>query len=81
MSASDARTLTEAWCKGDVQTLDVTVFRRARDVAARTNYDWWDCLIIAAASVAGCDVLYTDNMQHGHVIDGVRIENPFRDLG
>lgn len=80
-SAASARALTDAWCKGFVQALDVAMFQRAWDVEARTNYSWWDCLIIAAALTAGCDVLYSEDMHHGHVIDGVRIENPFRDLG
>ena len=74
------RQLTSVWSRHKVQALDLTVFDRAWEVARRTNYSWWDCTIVAAALVAGCDRLLSEDMQHGHVVDSVRIENPFRDL-
>ncbi len=50
---------------------------RLRDVHA---FNYWDSLIVAAALEAGCATLYTEDMQHGQVIDGrLTIINPFRD--
>lgn len=80
ISPETAFGLTKAWSRHTVQPLDLTVFARAWEVARTTNYSWWDCTIIAAAIVAGCDRVLSEDMQHGHVVDGVRIENPFRDL-
>lgn len=37
----------------------------------------WDALIIEAALAAGADRLLTEDLQHGQVIDGMRVENPF----
>jgi predicted nucleic acid-binding protein len=37
----------------------------------------WDTLILRCAKQSGCSVLFTEDMQHGQVIDGVRIVNPF----
>ena len=37
----------------------------------------WDALIRRCAKQSGCGVLVTEDMQHGRVIDGVRIVNPF----
>lgn len=37
----------------------------------------WDSLIIAACSDAEVDTLYSEDMQHVQVYDGVRIVNPF----
>ena len=37
----------------------------------------WDTLILRCAKQSGCSVLLTEDMQHGQVIDGVRIVNPF----
>jgi predicted nucleic acid-binding protein len=35
-------------------------------------------MIAAAAVIAGCDILYSEDMHHGLVINGrVRIVNPF----
>lgn len=60
--------------------VDLALIDRASDVCRRTRYKWWDCLIVAAAITAGCDTLATEDLQHGRVIDGVRIANPFREL-
>lgn len=81
ISLDTARRLTRVWSRHTIQALDLTVFAHAWEITRRTNYSWWDCTIIAAAIVAGCDHILSEDMQHGHVIDGVRIENPFRDLG
>jgi predicted nucleic acid-binding protein len=38
---------------------------------------WYDSLIVAAAIEGGCEVLYSEDLQHGRMIDGVRITQPF----
>ncbi len=37
----------------------------------------WDALIVEAALKAGADRLFTEDLQHGQVIEGMRVENPF----
>jgi predicted nucleic acid-binding protein len=37
----------------------------------------WDAMIVAAAVKAGCDTLYTEDLNAGQIISGVRIVNPF----
>ncbi len=46
-------------------------------ISARNRFRIYDSTIIAAAIAAKCAVLYSEDMQHGQVIGGVRIENPF----
>ena len=36
-----------------------------------------DALIVRAASKSGCQILLSEDMQHGRVVDGVEIVNPF----
>lgn len=81
LSRAAARRFVDAWRRFPVQPVDNAVFDAAWDISARTNYSWWDCLVIGAARTIGSEKLLSEDMQHGHVIDGVRIENPFRDLG
>ena len=38
---------------------------------------WYDSLIVAAAIEGGCEVLYSEDLQHGRMIDGGRITQPF----
>lgn len=41
------------------------------------SLSFWDALIVEAALRAGADRLFTEDLQHGQTIDGLRIENPF----
>lgn len=41
------------------------------------QFSFWDALIIEAALTGGADRLLSEDLQHGQVIDGLRIENPF----
>jgi predicted nucleic acid-binding protein len=41
------------------------------------GFSFWDALIVEAALAGGADCLLTEDMQHGQIIEGLRIENPF----
>jgi predicted nucleic acid-binding protein len=48
-------------------------------LAERYNFSIYDAMIAAAALHAGCDTLWSEDMQHGMALDeGLRIANPFR---
>jgi predicted nucleic acid-binding protein len=49
----------------------------ALSLHSKEELSWWDSLIVAAAVLGRCDTLLTEELQHGQVIRGVRIENPF----
>jgi predicted nucleic acid-binding protein len=51
--------------------------RTALRICERYRYSIYDGLIIAAAKEAGCTTLYSEDLQHSQIIEGVRIENPF----
>ena len=52
---------------------------RALALAERYGFSFYDALLIAAALRAGCERLYSEDLQHGQVIDRqLRILNPFR---
>jgi predicted nucleic acid-binding protein len=46
-------------------------------IARRYQLGLCDALILAAARLAGAELVYSEDMQHGQHIDGVRILNPF----
>ena len=49
---------------------------RLREAA---SFSFWDSLIVAAALDAGCSTLYSEDMQHGPVVDGrLTIVNPLQ---
>jgi len=41
------------------------------------RFSFGDALIVEAALAGGADCLLTEDMQHGQMIEGLRIENPF----
>jgi predicted nucleic acid-binding protein len=43
----------------------------------RMQFSFWDALIIETALSGGADRLLTEDLQHGQIIDGLHIENPF----
>jgi len=44
----------------------------------RYRFSWWDSLIVASALETQCDALYTEDLQHGQVIENtLQIINPF----
>ena len=48
-------------------------------VMEKINISNWDALIIASALESDCSILYSEDMQDGHVIEGkLTIVNPFK---
>lgn len=62
----------------EVVDLTQTIHLRGLRMAERYRLSVYDGQIVAAALETGCDLLYSEDMHHGLVIDGsLRIENPF----
>jgi predicted nucleic acid-binding protein len=47
-------------------------------VEDRFGLSCWDALIVAAARIAGCEYLLTEDLQHGTELEGLRVVSPFR---
>ncbi len=65
------------------RTLPVSsdIVLQAWDARQRYGFSFWDCQIIAAALAAGCERLYTEDLQHGQVIaDRLHVTNPFQHI-
>jgi len=62
----------------DIAPLDIDTHRLGLDIAERYKISIFDSMIIAAALIAECDTLYSEDMQHCLLIDGrLRVINPF----
>jgi predicted nucleic acid-binding protein len=63
-----------------VVAVDENTIRKSAEIAIRYQISNWDALIIAAALLNTCDILYSEDMQHGQQFDGtLTIINPFLD--
>jgi len=62
-----------------VEPLTLETHERSLAIAQRYSLSVYDACIAASALVAGCNVLYSEDMQHGVSIERrLRIINPFR---
>jgi hypothetical protein len=68
----------EAMMAWSPQPVDADLLRRAREIEARHQLNWSDCLIVAAAQAQGCALLLTEDLQDGANYGGVIARNPFR---
>jgi predicted nucleic acid-binding protein len=66
---------------GDIcltESLTVEDHDRACEIVEDYKFSFYDSVIIASALHAGCTVLYSENLQHGQVIDKrLKVTNPF----
>ena len=53
------------------------LYKYALELHKINQIPFYDSLILAAAIQTGCVLLYTEDLQHGRVISGVKIQNPF----
>ena len=61
-----------------IATVTTTVIRQALVLGHRYGYSHYDCLMLACALEQSCSTLYSEDMQHGQIIEpGLRIINPF----
>ena len=54
------------------------IIKEAIDCSIINRISFWDALIIVAAESAHCEKLWTEDLNAGQVIRGVRIENPVK---
>jgi len=61
-----------------ISLITLSTINNAISFTERYKYSYWDSLIISSALETGCDVLYTEDLQHNQTIKGIKIINPFK---
>jgi predicted nucleic acid-binding protein len=61
----------------EVIPVTVEIHETGLAIAERYGLSFYDSLILAAAKQAECRRVYSEDMQHGQVVQGVTIRNPF----
>jgi predicted nucleic acid-binding protein len=61
-----------------VEPITVETHDRGLAVFERYRFSLFDSILVAAALISGAKILYSEDLQHGQVIDGqLRVTNPF----
>ena len=79
VSRQNAYELADLWLDAcEVESVTVSTIRQAMLLTQKHMLSHWDALIVADALLAKCDILYSEDMQHGYVFDNcLRVVNPF----
>lgn len=61
----------------EIIPVSADVLTRASEFIKKYDLQIFDSIIVAAAVAANCDVLYSEDMHHGLVVNNTTIVNPF----
>jgi predicted nucleic acid-binding protein len=53
------------------------LYAEALHLHAQSGLSWYDALIVSGAIQARCDLLYTEDLQHGQRFGSLQVRNPF----
>ena len=79
MPGDIAQSFARSFARATVIQLTPDMIFAAMDRQRSGSFAFWDALVIEAALRAGVEVLYSEDMQHGQVIEGLRLHNPFEE--
>ncbi len=77
LTHDDARRMVRNLQRFPIQPVTAQVVNNALALRERFQINYWDAAILAAARIAGCDTVYTEDLNPGQDYDGVRVVNPF----
>jgi predicted nucleic acid-binding protein len=72
-----ARRLIRNYLTWELVLNDGAMILHAAEIADNYQLSFWDGLIVAAAYSKNVAIVLTEDMNHGQIIEGIRIENPF----
>ena len=75
-----ATRLIRTWTRFQIQEITLPVLWGALEIKAAHTLSYWDSAIVSAARALGCDTLYSEDLNHGQVIENIVVTNPFRAL-
>lgn len=78
-SEEKIRELIESFYKKyGVIGIEREIFFKSSEMREQHNFSFWDSIIFTSALYAGADILYSEDMQDGFVIEKTQIINPFK---
>lgn len=68
----------DKWRRFPVQETNLAQLDRGFEIQRRQKLSFWDSMIVAAARAQGCgDMLSSEDMEDGRIVEGMRVANPF----
>lgn len=77
LASEDAESAVRAFARFSLVQVDAALILAGIEASRRLQVSFWDALIVRAALESGASTLYSEDMQHGRSIEGIRVVNPF----
>ncbi len=77
MTPAQASFTLDLWLERECAGMDTATIQQAVRIHQRYQISYWDAAVIASAVELGATTLYSEDLNHGQVYEGVRVENPF----
>jgi predicted nucleic acid-binding protein len=77
LDGAAARARVEVYLGFELVTVSPALILAAVDLHRLDALSFWDALVIRSAEHAGCDTLYSEDLQAGRIFGRTRIVNPF----
>jgi predicted nucleic acid-binding protein len=78
ISPIEAREIIKSYTCWEIRENTVISLIRASEIEEKHHISFWDALVVVAAYDSRADKILTEDMNSGQLIEGVLIENPFR---
>ena len=77
LSKLEARKLVQKYSHWHLVLNDLTIILQASEIEESNNISFWDALIVSAAYSQNVPTILTEDLNHGQIIEGILIRNPF----
>jgi predicted nucleic acid-binding protein len=77
-SAIEAAKIIEDFAAWRIHAPTVSDVLAAIDLQNRYQLSFWDAMMLQSAGSLGCTVVWTEDLNHGQMINQVLIQNPFQ---
>ena len=78
LPGSTVRRILRSYMSWEIVPNDPDLIFQASEIEEANKISFWDALIIAAAFFGHASVVLTEDLNHGQMIEGMQIENPFK---
>lgn len=77
LSKLEARKLVQKYSHWHLVLNDPSIIIQASEIEESNNISYWDALIVSAAYSQNVPTILTEDLNHGQIIEGIFIKNPF----
>lgn len=76
LSPCEARNLIQHYMVWPVVLNEPAEILTASRIEEENRISFWDALIVASAAKGNATIILTEDLNHGQIIEGIRIDNP-----